>query len=103
MANLSKTKITKSYAKIKLLLVVILFTILPLFISMHYQTNNVAGHSRYSNPMEIYSLWNDSSLLIDGDVDFNATNLGSEWSSAAVYNMFDSTNNPDTYWDTIYT
>ena len=95
MANLSKTKITKSYAKIKLLLVVILFTILPLFISMHYQTNNVAGHSRYSNPMEIYSLWNDSSLLIDGDVDFNATNLGSEWSSAAVYNMFDSTNNPD--------
>jgi len=61
---------------------------------MQYQTNNVAGHSSYSAPMELYSLWNDSSLVIDGEIDFNATNMGAEWSSAAVYNMFDYENSP---------
>lgn len=89
-----KSKANTTGSKFRMLLIIILFALLPLFISMQYQINDVAGHSRYSVPMEIYSLWNDSSLIIDGEVNFNATNLASEWSSAAVYNMYDNTNTP---------
>ncbi|MHA1442623.1 MAG: hypothetical protein ACTSPK_12300, partial [Candidatus Heimdallarchaeota archaeon] len=94
MTALSKSNLNSNYAKFRLLLIIILFIILPLFISLQYQSNNVAGHSTYSAPMELYSLWNDSSLVIDGEIDFNATNMGAEWSSAAVYNMFDYENSP---------
>ncbi|MHA1124519.1 MAG: hypothetical protein ACTSQX_02715 [Candidatus Heimdallarchaeota archaeon] len=94
MTARSKSKFNSNNAKFRLLLIIFLFIILPLFTSMQYRINDVAGHSRYSAPMEIYSLWNDSSIIVDGVVNFNATNLGSEWSSAAVYNMFDNMNNP---------
>ncbi|MHA1354469.1 MAG: hypothetical protein ACTSR1_04775, partial [Candidatus Heimdallarchaeota archaeon] len=94
MTALSKSNLNSNYAKFRLLLIIILFIILPLFTTLQYQSNNVAGHSTYSAPMELYSLWNDSSLVIDGEIDFNATNMGAEWSSAAVYNMFDYENSP---------
>ncbi|NHJ46440.1 MAG: VCBS repeat-containing protein [Asgard group archaeon] len=51
---------------------------------------NTSAHNKLAQPIELFSLWNDTSPIFDGLVDFNSSNLNTEWSSGAVYNLFDS-------------
>ncbi|MCE7746408.1 MAG: hypothetical protein GPJ52_14870, partial [Candidatus Heimdallarchaeota archaeon] len=69
------------------------FLILPI-IFQNSPTNFGNAHSAISSPKEIFSLWNDTSPLIDGAIGFSPVNLSVEWSSAAVYSLFDDTQSP---------
>jgi len=70
-----------------------LFLILPI-VFQNSPTNFGNAHSAVASPKEIFSLWNDTAPLIDGAIGFSAENLSVEWSSAAVYSMFDDTQSP---------
>ncbi|NHJ39638.1 MAG: hypothetical protein FK731_06345, partial [Asgard group archaeon] len=54
--------------------------------------NYVKAHNQQSLPIEMYSLWNNTNPMLDGVVNFNSSNLATEWSGAAVYNLFDKNN-----------
>jgi len=69
------------------------FLILPV-IFQNSPTNFGRAHSVVASPKEIFSLWNDSAPLIDGAIGFHAEDLSVEWSSAAIYSMFDDTQTP---------
>lgn len=69
------------------------FLILPI-IFQNSPTNFGNAHSAVASPKEIFSLWNDSAPLIDGVIGFHPEDLSVEWSSAAVYSMFDDTQSP---------
>ena len=69
------------------------FLILPI-IFQNSPTNFGNAHSALASPKEIFSLWNDTAPLIDGAIGFHPEDLSVEWSSAAVYSMFDDTGSP---------
>ncbi|MCK5184848.1 MAG: VCBS repeat-containing protein, partial [Candidatus Heimdallarchaeota archaeon] len=69
------------------------FLLLPV-IFQNSPTNFGRAHSAIAPPKEIFSLWNDTSPLIDGAIGFSPIDLSVEWSSAAVYSMFDDTQTP---------
>ncbi|NHK31494.1 MAG: hypothetical protein FK730_09095, partial [Asgard group archaeon] len=52
------------------------------------------AHSTNAVPKEIFSLWNNTIPTLDGIIGFDAGNMSYEWTSAAVYDMYDVTNNP---------
>ncbi|NHK32277.1 MAG: hypothetical protein FK730_13060, partial [Asgard group archaeon] len=56
---------------------------------------NIQAHNQQSQPIEMYSLWNDTNPTLDGQINFNSSNLATEWSGAAVYNLFDKDNSID--------
>ncbi|NHJ48119.1 MAG: VCBS repeat-containing protein [Asgard group archaeon] len=56
-------------------------------------SNFVSGHSTITYPTEIFSLWNNTAPTLDGGIDFSSGDMSTEWSSAAVYNLYNSTNN----------
>ncbi|HUT80402.1 MAG TPA: hypothetical protein VMZ29_04290 [Candidatus Bathyarchaeia archaeon] len=66
--------------------IVILTTILSVN-QLKYKTG--FGHTKTASPIEIFSLWNDTSPTIDGKIVFNSSSLLTEWSAAAVYSMYD--------------
>ncbi|MHA1121196.1 MAG: hypothetical protein ACTSPC_00105, partial [Candidatus Heimdallarchaeota archaeon] len=69
------------------------FLLLPI-IFQNSPTNFGNAHSAVASPKEIFSLWNDTSPLLDGALGFSPVDLSVEWSSAAVYSMFDDTQSP---------
>jgi hypothetical protein len=54
--------------------------------------NFASGHSTIAYPTEIFSLWNNTAPTIDGSIDFKSGNMSYEWTSAAVYNMYNDSN-----------
>ncbi|MCK5298904.1 MAG: hypothetical protein KAJ76_08355, partial [Candidatus Heimdallarchaeota archaeon] len=70
------------------------FLLLPV-IFQNSPTNFGRAHSAIASPKEIFSLWNDTSPLIDGAIGFSPVDMDTEWSSAAVYNMFDEAQLPN--------
>ncbi|NHJ50001.1 MAG: hypothetical protein FK733_19570, partial [Asgard group archaeon] len=52
------------------------------------------AHSNLAIPKEIFSLWNDTSPTLDGSIEFDARDMSTEWSSAAVYDMYEETVSP---------
>nr|NHJ87424.1 hypothetical protein [Asgard group archaeon] len=67
--------------------------LLPI-IMINLPMNFGTAHSAIAEPIEIFSLWNDTAPTIDGTVGFHPYDLSAEWSSAAVYNMYDDTGSP---------
>lgn len=70
------------------ILLITIFIVTIFLTSENFKLNNVTAHSPVAEPMEIFSLWNDTAPTIDGNIDFTAYRLSSEWSSAAVYNLY---------------
>ena len=79
--------------QIKLSIVIICIMLIPILLNNQLSLDNTSAHSSISNPMEIFSLWNDTIPLIDGYIDFNSSKA-SEWSTAAVYNLYDASQTP---------
>ncbi|MBD3192697.1 MAG: hypothetical protein GF308_18810 [Candidatus Heimdallarchaeota archaeon] len=73
---------------------------ISIFFSLIFMTklpsmdNSVHGHSTRASPIELFSLWNDSSPLINGEISFTQSENSNEWSSAAIYPMFDADFSP---------
>ncbi|NHK30529.1 MAG: hypothetical protein FK730_04215, partial [Asgard group archaeon] len=80
---MKKIKFTTVFA-----ILLLLFVISPLYDSSHF----VASHSSISYPTEIFSLWNNTIPTIDGTINFDLGDMSTEWSSAAVYNLYSDTN-----------
>lgn len=95
MANYTSTLFKKS-KKLNKILVLISILVLTVILSLNnFNPTNVFSHSSYASPTEMFSLWNDTAPTIDGLIGFTPNSLSGEWSSAAVYDLFDNTNNPD--------
>ena len=71
------------------------FLVVVLFVNQNKPINYGSAHSKHATPTEIFSLWNDTSPTLDGRIHFNSSSLNTEWSSAAVYSMFDFDENLD--------
>ncbi|MHA1186045.1 MAG: Ig-like domain-containing protein, partial [Candidatus Heimdallarchaeota archaeon] len=48
----------------------------------------VQGHSNNAYPIEIFSIWNDTDPIIDGNVQFSLNSMSAEWSAASVNWMY---------------
>ncbi|MHA1367054.1 MAG: hypothetical protein ACTSP5_11670, partial [Candidatus Heimdallarchaeota archaeon] len=48
----------------------------------------VQGHSINAYPIEIFSIWNDTDPIIDGNVQFSLNSMSAEWSSTSVNWMY---------------
>lgn len=75
------------------LILMVLSFIIPILI-FNSPNNFGSAHSAIATPTEIFSLWNDTAPTLDGAIGFSLNDLSNEWSSAAVYSMFDETNSP---------
>ncbi|MBN1331042.1 MAG: hypothetical protein JXA54_16335 [Candidatus Heimdallarchaeota archaeon] len=78
--------------KNKIYLIIILFILTLFLTNRQFEPTNVRSHSSGAIPREIFSLWNNTAPTIDGGILFTPYNLSGEWSSAAVYTLYDSTN-----------
>jgi len=75
--------------QIKLLIVLVLFTITSFFAMRQFQFSRVQGHAPIATPIEIFSIWNETAPTVDGSINFKLYDLSQEWTSAAVYNLYD--------------
>ena len=80
-----------------LLLLLAIIILIPLYANLQFNFVRVNAHSAYANPTEIFSLWNNTSPFIDGTVDFSFDQLSADWSSAAVYWMYDNVGSPNSH------
>ncbi|MHA1210995.1 MAG: hypothetical protein ACTSSH_00910, partial [Candidatus Heimdallarchaeota archaeon] len=77
-------------------ILIIFIMIVTLFLaSKNLQNNNVSAHAPFATPVEMFSLWNDTAPTIDGLIGFTPASLKGEWSSAAVYNIYNTLGNPN--------
>ncbi len=51
----------------------------------------ISGHSTVAYPTEIFSIWNNTAPNINGQINFAHDDMNQEWTSAAVYNLYNST------------
>lgn len=49
------------------------------------------GHSTIAYPTEIFSIWNNTAPNINGQINFAHDDMDQEWTSAAIYNLYNST------------
>ena len=78
------------------ILVLISILVLTVILSLNNSNlTNVEAHNPDAYPIEIFSLWNDTSPILDGTIGFTPSNLAGEWSSAAVYDLYDFQGDPD--------
>ncbi|MGC9779646.1 MAG: hypothetical protein HZR80_10430 [Candidatus Heimdallarchaeota archaeon] len=94
MKNYLFSKNKSSVKRILTTILLFIFFILPIYLS-NLPSNFGNAHSQLATPMEIFSLWNDTAPTINGKIKFNATDLSKEWTAAAVYDMYDSTESPN--------
>jgi len=88
----SNTKISRFSKKF------LVFALLALtfFIGLsQFKYQPVQAHNPVAFPKELFSLWNDTAPTINGMVDFTPFDKSGEWSSAAVYNLYDGFEAPD--------
>jgi hypothetical protein len=72
---------------VNLLLIVIFIT--TFILSREKFLYRTDAHSPEAMPIEIFSIWNNTAPTIDGQIGFTAYDQSGEWSSAAVYNLYD--------------
>ncbi|MFW9924369.1 MAG: Ig-like domain-containing protein, partial [Candidatus Thorarchaeota archaeon] len=86
--------IKNSYTKHSLKAIVIsLLMVLSFIVSLttfHYQP--VRSHSSAAYPTEIFSIWNNSPPIFDGEINFSYSIITNEWSYAAIYDLYSDTN-----------
>ena len=71
MTNLLKTKrCLKS-----ILITLVLVLVVTLFVKQFNPLNFGSAHSSQATPTEIFSLWNDTTPTIDGQIYFNSSSL----------------------------
>ncbi|MFW9922293.1 MAG: Ig-like domain-containing protein [Candidatus Thorarchaeota archaeon] len=80
----------KSYKSFLIVSVIVLSAILAVNSS---KPSDVYGHTPIALPMEIYSIWNDTAPNINGRIHFNTTFPATEWNMAAIYNLYDYSQN----------
>ncbi|MBY8995396.1 MAG: hypothetical protein KGD59_12660, partial [Candidatus Heimdallarchaeota archaeon] len=86
----------KKSKKLNKILVIISILVLTVILSLNnFKLTNVEAHNPLAYPIEIFSLWNDTTPTIDGTIGFTPSSLAGEWSSAAVYDLFDFKGDPD--------
>ena len=85
MTNYISTFLKKSKNLNKTLLIISILVITVILSLNNFNPINVKAHSPFAYPMEIFSLWNDTSQTIDGKIMFTPSSLSGEWSSAAIY------------------
>ncbi|NHJ32965.1 MAG: VCBS repeat-containing protein, partial [Asgard group archaeon] len=83
----------KKLISVSIFLVLIL--VVTFFVNVNLPLNYSSAHTNHATPTEIFSLWNDTSPTIEGQIYFNSSSLTTEWSAAAVYSMFDNTEDLD--------
>ncbi|NHJ87886.1 MAG: hypothetical protein FK734_20655 [Asgard group archaeon] len=82
-----KSRLNSKSKLVQFTLIIIL--VLSLFITIQqFNYTPVRGHNQNSEPIELFSIWNDTSPYIDGTIDFTPYDLSGEWSSAAVYDVY---------------
>ncbi|NHJ87887.1 MAG: hypothetical protein FK734_20660 [Asgard group archaeon] len=84
--NLGHVK--KLLARCRVGLLLIVFFITPIIFNNQLNIGNTLGHNDLAHPMELYSLYNSTAPNFDGLIKFNGSSNIEEWSSAAVYYMF---------------
>lgn len=95
MAKYTSTLFKKS-KNLNRLLVLISILVLTIILSLNnFNLTHVEAHNPDAYPMEIFSLWNDTNPTIDGKIMFTPSSLSGEWSSAAVYDLFDNSGSAD--------
>ncbi|MCF2143337.1 MAG: VCBS repeat-containing protein [Candidatus Heimdallarchaeota archaeon] len=77
--------------QIKSSLILAVICISTIFTVLIYTSPSNFGdaHSKNAEPLELFSLWNNTAPVIDGLINFNLTNIAAEWSGAAVYSLYD--------------
>ncbi|HUT80401.1 MAG TPA: Ig-like domain-containing protein [Candidatus Bathyarchaeia archaeon] len=78
--------------KNKIYLIITIFILTFFLTNKQFQPTNVRAHSSVANPKEIFSIWNNTAPTIDGGILFTPYSLSGEWSSAAVFDLYDITN-----------
>ncbi|TET32875.1 MAG: hypothetical protein E3J70_00400 [Candidatus Heimdallarchaeota archaeon] len=77
----------KQYRNITLYLILSLLFVLSPFLITNIPTS---GHSTIAYPTEIFSIWNNTAPNINGQINFVHDDMVQEWTSAAVYNLYNS-------------
>jgi len=78
----------KGHRNIALYLILSLIFILSPFLITNLPTS---GHSTIAYPTEIFSIWNNTAPTINGQINFVHDDMDQEWTSAAIYNLYNST------------
>ncbi|NHJ85987.1 MAG: hypothetical protein FK734_11030, partial [Asgard group archaeon] len=74
-------------------LAVILLVSIGFTINLYFlDETNVAAHSSIAYPTEIFSIWNSTTPTINGLITFSSKSFNSEWSFAAIYDLYDYSN-----------
>ncbi|NHJ32353.1 MAG: hypothetical protein FK732_05790, partial [Asgard group archaeon] len=95
MAKYTST-LFKNSKNLNKILVLISILILTIILSLNnFNLTNVEAHNPEAYPIEIFSLWNNTTPTIDGTIGFTPSSLAGEWSSAAVYDIYDFKGDPD--------
>jgi len=95
MAKYTSTLFKKS-KNLNKILVLISILVLTVILSLNnFNPTNVEAHNPHAYPMEIFSLWNDTSPTLDGLIGFTPSSLAGEWSSAAVYDLYNHMESAD--------
>jgi len=83
-------KLTKRETKVQFILTVILLGMVlsSAFMGIDY----TSAHSTVAYPTEIFSIWNGTNPIIDGEIDFSYDNTSLEWDFAAIYNLYNGSN-----------
>ncbi len=79
----------------KLAICVALFFITTFLTINQFQVFHIQGHSPVAEPIELFSIWNETAPTIDGNIDFKLYDCSQEWTSAAVYNLFNEKGNSE--------
>ncbi len=78
----------KCYRNIALYLILSLIFVLSPFLITNLPTS---GHSAIAYPTEIFSIWNNTAPNINGQINFVHDDMDQEWTSASIYNLYNST------------
>ncbi|MBD3189058.1 MAG: hypothetical protein GF308_00355 [Candidatus Heimdallarchaeota archaeon] len=73
----------------KMVILILVLILIPIFINQKIPMNNVRAHSDYAWPTEIFSLWNDTNPVLDGQIEFSTQDVSAEWSGASINLIFD--------------
>ena len=95
MVKISLNTLPYNRKKKNFLFVLITLSISAFIVINQFQYQQVNAHSHLASPIEMFSLWNDTAPSINGIIGFTPFSLEGEWSSAAVYDLFDYTGDPN--------
>jgi len=83
------TNIVLKFRKFNIVVLISILVLIPILLNQKIPYSNIRGHSPFTTPTEIFSFYNDTlTPTIDGKINFNTSDTNSEWSPAAIYNLY---------------